>query len=80
MPRIAARTFEDLIVWQEAHEFVLETYRFSMHFPRQIYEFIRSGQSPFRNLLKINYDFWLLYSGGINGRKQVLQSMVEKER
>jgi four helix bundle protein len=35
MPRIAARTFEDLIVWQKAHEFVLETYGFTMSFPKQ---------------------------------------------
>ncbi|MGH7890527.1 MAG: four helix bundle protein [Thermodesulfobacteriota bacterium] len=34
MPRKAARTFEDLIVWQKAHEFVLEVYRFSLHFPK----------------------------------------------
>ena len=35
MPRIAARTFEDLIVWQKAHEFVLGTYRFTVLFPKQ---------------------------------------------
>jgi hypothetical protein len=35
MPRIAARTFEDLIVWQKAHEFVLGTYRLTTSFPKQ---------------------------------------------
>ncbi len=29
-----AKTFEDLIVWQKAHQFVLATYRFSRNFPR----------------------------------------------
>lgn len=29
-----ARTFEDLLVWKKAHEFVLSTYRFSASFPR----------------------------------------------
>ncbi len=32
--REAAKTFEDLIVWQKAHRFVLVTYRVSGAFPR----------------------------------------------
>lgn len=34
MERKPARTFEDLIVWQKAHLFVLETYKFSRTFPK----------------------------------------------
>jgi four helix bundle protein len=29
-----ARTFEDLVVWQKAHRFVLAVYRFSASFPK----------------------------------------------
>ncbi len=32
--RIAARTFEDLLVWQKAHEFVLAVYRITASFPK----------------------------------------------
>ncbi len=32
--REQARTFEDLIVWQKAHLFVLAVYRMSQTFPR----------------------------------------------
>jgi four helix bundle protein len=32
--RPAARTFQDLIVWQKAHELVLRIYRFSADFPK----------------------------------------------
>ena len=36
--RPAARTFEDLIVWQKAHAWVLAAYRFSEGFPsKEIY-------------------------------------------
>jgi four helix bundle protein len=31
----AAKKFEDLIVWQKAHAFVLEVYRFTQVFPKQ---------------------------------------------
>lgn len=31
----AARTFEDLIVWQKAHAWVLEIYRYTARFPRE---------------------------------------------
>ena len=32
--RPAARTFQDLLVWQKAHLFVLGTYRYSAGFPK----------------------------------------------
>jgi len=32
--RPPARSFQDLIVWQKAHSFVLEVYRFTESFPR----------------------------------------------
>lgn len=32
--RQAARTFQDLIVWQKAHKFVLSVYPFTGHFPK----------------------------------------------
>ena len=34
MARPAARTFQDLIVWQKAHQFVLSIYRLTDGFPR----------------------------------------------
>ncbi len=38
MNRVMAKSFEDLIVWQKAHQFVLEVYRYSETFPkREIY-------------------------------------------
>jgi len=33
-PRVAARTFRDLLVWQKAHQFVLGVYSFTAAFPR----------------------------------------------
>jgi four helix bundle protein len=33
--RPAAKNFRDLLVWQKAHEFVLELYRFTSGLPRQ---------------------------------------------
>ncbi len=33
--RAPARTFQDLVVWQRAHEFVLAAYRYSEEFPRR---------------------------------------------
>ena len=30
----SAKTFEDLIVWQKAHEFVLQVYRYTKELPR----------------------------------------------
>jgi len=37
-PREAAKTFQDLIVWRKAHEFVLGVYRLTERFPqREIY-------------------------------------------
>jgi four helix bundle protein len=32
--REAARTFQDLIVWQKAHQFVLSVYKFASNFPK----------------------------------------------
>lgn len=32
--RPTAKTFRDLLVWQKAHEFALEVYRFTATFPR----------------------------------------------
>ena len=34
MNRTPAKNFQDLIVWQKAHQFVLSTYRFSEAFPK----------------------------------------------
>jgi len=35
MSRETANTFQDLIVWQKAHKFVLEIYEFSSKFPKE---------------------------------------------
>ena len=35
MDRQPARSFEDLIVWQKAHAFVLNVYKISRQFPRE---------------------------------------------
>ena len=35
MRRLPARNFQDLIVWQKAHQFVLGVYRLSKNFPRE---------------------------------------------
>ncbi|MGI8835143.1 MAG: four helix bundle protein [Pyrinomonadaceae bacterium] len=35
MERLPARNFQDLIVWQKAHQFVLDVYRLSKGFPRE---------------------------------------------
>ena len=35
MQRLPARNFQDLIVWQKAHHFVLGVYRISKGFPRE---------------------------------------------
>jgi four helix bundle protein len=34
MNRTPARTFEDLVVWQKAHQFVLSVYRLTDNFPK----------------------------------------------
>ncbi len=34
MKRVPAKDFQDLIVWQKAHQFVLSIYRFSKNFPK----------------------------------------------
>ena len=33
--RDPAKTFEDLIVWQKAHQFVLRTYKYTATFPKE---------------------------------------------
>ncbi|MCK6648924.1 MAG: four helix bundle protein [Bacteroidia bacterium] len=33
--RTPAKTFEDLIVWQKAHQFVLSTYKYTSNFPKE---------------------------------------------
>jgi four helix bundle protein len=35
MQRLPARNFQDLIVWQKAHQFVLSVYRITKKFPRE---------------------------------------------
>ena len=35
MERKKARTFQDLIVWQKAHQFVLSIYRSTRQFPKE---------------------------------------------
>ena len=35
MERRAAKTFQDLVVWRKAHEFVLAVYKFTQGFPRE---------------------------------------------
>jgi four helix bundle protein len=35
MERLPAQNFQDLIVWQKAHQFVLSVYRLSKSFPRE---------------------------------------------
>lgn len=35
MGRVASRSFQDLIVWQKAHQFVLSAYRYSDGFPQK---------------------------------------------
>jgi len=34
MKRMPAKDFQDLIVWQKAHQLVLSVYRFSNNFPK----------------------------------------------
>ncbi len=33
--RTPAKTFEDLIVWQKSHQFVLSTYKYTSNFPKE---------------------------------------------
>lgn len=33
--RTAARSFRDLIVWQKAHQFVLDVYKYTSEFPKE---------------------------------------------
>jgi four helix bundle protein len=42
MPRPAARTFSDLLVWRKSHEFVLAVYKFTADFPKsEIYGLVQ---------------------------------------
>ena len=34
-PRVAARTFQDLVVWRKAHKLVLAVYSFTAGFPKE---------------------------------------------
>ncbi len=34
MKRTPAKSFQDLVVWQKAHQFVLAAYRYSEKFPK----------------------------------------------
>ncbi len=35
MERLPSQTFQDLVVWQKAHAFVLDTYKLTKAFPRE---------------------------------------------
>jgi four helix bundle protein len=35
VPSVAARTFQDLVVWRKAHELVLAVYSFTATFPKE---------------------------------------------
>lgn len=35
MNRVSAKSFQDLIVWQKAHQFVLSVYHYSDYFPQK---------------------------------------------
>jgi four helix bundle protein len=35
MNRISAKSFQDLVVWQKAHQFVLAVYNYSDYFPQK---------------------------------------------
>lgn len=53
--RLPARSFQDLVVWQKAHAFVLEVYRLTRRFPKEeIYgltsQFRRSAVSIAANI------------------------------
>ena len=55
MERKAAKSFEDLIVWQKAHQFVLKVYKYTSKFPNnEIYgltpQFRRAAVSISANL------------------------------
>jgi four helix bundle protein len=57
MERTAARTFQDLIVWQKAHGFVLKAYKLTKSFPRdEVYgltsQFRRAAVSIAANIVE----------------------------
>ena len=55
--RPSAKTFRDLLVWQKAHEFVFEVYRYTESFPqREIYGMVQH----MRKAAILASDSWLL--------------------
>ncbi len=57
-PRPAARTFQDLLVWQKAHQFVMGVYRYSADFPKsEVYglasQFRRAAVSAPANIAEV---------------------------
>ena len=67
-----AKTFRDLLVWEKAHEFVLEVYRYTEWFPqREIYGLVLKkegciswrSQPPAECICKGDSGFWLLTPG-----------------
>ncbi len=55
MRGVAAKSFQDLLVWQKAHQFVLGAYRFSHDFPKtEVYgltsQFRRAAVSVVANI------------------------------
>lgn len=56
--RKPAKTFHDLIVWQKAHQFVLDTYKFTQNFPKyELYglssQFRRAAVSIPANIVEV---------------------------
>jgi len=50
-----ARTFKDLLVWQKAHKFVLESYAYSKGFPKKNFmDLLRSIEEPLFPLPQIS--------------------------
>ena len=57
MSRLASRSFQDLIVWQKAHQFVLSAYHYSDGFPqKEVYgltsQFRRAAVSIAANIVE----------------------------
>ena len=61
MKRMPAKDFQDLIVWQKAHQLVLSVYRFSNNFPKnETYGLTSQTRRAVISILAP--DFWLLNS------------------
>ena len=81
---MGSRSFEDLVVWQKAHEFVLAAYRMTQSFPRsEVYglasQFRRAAVSiaaniaeGFRKAWNGRQDAFLQYRGRFDGGMSVL--------